>query len=112
MSPSTSLNESAPKPAHAAMKMKSRESRLVLPPKAAAHAEDHRKEKAKPLRLMLAGGGAGAVAKTCVAPLERIKMLMQVFGMTNPSSAKTPTILRTAKTIWKQEGVAGFWTAS
>ena len=102
MSRATTLNESGADHAHTEVKMKSRESRLVLPPKAAAHALDHRKEKAKPLRLMLAGGGAGAVAKTCVAPLERIKMLMQVFGMTNPSSAKTPTILRTAQAIWKQ----------
>ena len=93
--------------------MKSRESRAVLPPKAAAHVQhEGRKDRTKPLRLLVAGGGAGAVAKTCVAPLERIKMLMQVYGMTNPSSEKAPTIARTAKAVWSSEGVAGFWKAS
>ena len=82
-----------------------------MPPKAAAHVDDTGEElvRGKPLRLMVAGGFAGATAKTCVAPLERIKMLMQVYGMTNPSSAKHPTILRTAKAIHSNEGFQGFW---
>lgn len=53
--------------------------------------------------LVLAGGVAAALAKTAVAPLERLKLLRQLGEASGePLGAMVATILRT-------EGPAGFW---
>ena len=63
----------------------------------------------KGFRMMLAGGLAGAVAKTTVAPLERIKMLLQVHGMTAKPQAKTPGMLTITRSVLMTDGPIGFW---
>jgi len=52
-------------------------------------------------RLMLAGGGAGAIAKTLVAPFERVKILCQ--------TGQTQGLLLTYKQVMQEEGFLGFW---
>lgn len=51
---------------------------------------------------MAAGGAAGIVAKTVVAPFERVKIVCQ----TGESHAG---MVRTTAAIWRLEGVRGFW---
>lgn len=59
-------------------------------------------------RTLVAGALSGAVAKTAVAPFDRTKILMQVsqmFGTQNYSGG----VVSTMSTIWRTEGVLGFF---
>lgn len=60
-----------------------------------------RKKGPKWYKVLVCGSGAGAVAKTCVAPLERVKMLCQ--------TGETTGFVRTFKTVLENEGVVGLW---
>eukprot|EP00941_MAST-03F_sp_MAST-3F-sp1_P004873 g4873.t1 len=70
-------------------------------------AEDSRQrrrscKKKNVARFLLAGGLAGCVAKTCVAPLERVRILAQTGGLVGGIWPSMREIIRT-------EGVVGFW---
>ena len=61
------------------------------------------KEKTHPTEYFIAGGFAGVVSRTVIAPIERVKILYQVNKGTSESG------LAVAQKIWKNEGALAFW---
>ncbi|KAL0394181.1 UNVERIFIED_CONTAM: Mitochondrial carrier protein CoAc1 [Sesamum latifolium] len=57
------------------------------------------------VKELIAGGAAGAFSKTAVAPLERIKILLQ----TRSQGFHSLGIFQSLKKLLKHEGVAGFY---
>ncbi|KAL9247280.1 hypothetical protein vseg_020727 [Gypsophila vaccaria] len=57
------------------------------------------------VRELIAGGAAGAFAKSAVAPLERIKILFQ----TRPDGFQSIGVYRSLKKVLKHEGVQGLY---
>uniref|UniRef100_A0AAR2LZX4 EF-hand domain-containing protein n=1 Tax=Pygocentrus nattereri TaxID=42514 RepID=A0AAR2LZX4_PYGNA len=56
-------------------------------------------------RHLVAGGGAGAVSRTCTAPLDRLKVLMQVHG----SRSSNMCIMSGLTQMIKEGGVRSLW---
>ncbi|CAJ1403302.1 unnamed protein product [Effrenium voratum] len=66
------------------------------------------------LKKVVAGGVAGCVSKTAVAPLSRVTVLMQVQSMRPHkfSDGKNPNnqyLWASLRKIYLEEGIAGFW---
>ncbi|KAK4758540.1 hypothetical protein SAY87_019841 [Trapa incisa] len=57
-------------------------------------------------KSLVAGGVAGGVSRTAVAPLERLKILLQVQ---NPHSIKYNGTMQGLKYIWRTEGFKGLF---
>ncbi|KAF3448675.1 hypothetical protein FNV43_RR09388 [Rhamnella rubrinervis] len=57
-------------------------------------------------KSLIAGGVAGGVSRTAVAPLERLKILLQVQ---NPHSIKYSGTVQGLKYIWRSEGFRGLF---
>ncbi|XP_030644228.1 calcium-binding mitochondrial carrier protein SCaMC-2-A [Chanos chanos] len=56
-------------------------------------------------RHLVAGGGAGAVSRTCTAPLDRLKVLMQVHG----SRSNNMCIMTGLTQMIKEGGIRALW---
>ncbi|KAM1470263.1 hypothetical protein TB2_040776 [Malus domestica] len=57
-------------------------------------------------KSLVAGGVAGGVSRTAVAPLERLKILLQVQ---NPHNIKYNGTIQGLKYIWRSEGFRGLF---
>ncbi|CAI2183130.1 5843_t:CDS:2 [Funneliformis geosporum] len=57
-----------------------------------------------PIKHLIAGGVAGAISRTVVSPLERIKILFQIQG---PEPASYRGIIPTITKLWREEGWIG-----
>jgi len=66
--------------------------------------EEPTKPKHVFVKSVVCGGLAGCVAKTVVAPLERLRILRQV--------EERGTFASAASRVWRQEGFVGFWTGN
>lgn len=64
-----------------------------------------------PLTTLLAGGVAGAVSRTAVAPLERLKILFQVQVLSQPSGAspRYTSVSQALTSLWQREGIRGLF---
>lgn len=66
-------------------------------------------------RLLVAGGMSGVVTKSMIAPLERIKIVLQVQnmadadGMAVKDNAKYRGIVGTLRRLYVEEGIRGLW---
>ena len=70
--------------------------------------------KNKRVRQAMAGAGAGAITKSAVAPLERVKILFQIQGMKGEtgSTRKYRGMMQALRLITKEEGVVALWRPS
>lgn len=76
---------------------------------ALAEQQRHREVYDRVITQLLCGGVAGAVARTVVAPLDRVKILMQTQYLSEAGQNKYRNIPQTIKTIVEEQGFTKLW---
>ncbi len=61
------------------------------------------------LRTLAAGAVAGAISRTCVAPMERLKIIFQTQVQLPGQVPKYHGVVQSLRLIWREEGVAGMF---
>jgi hypothetical protein len=60
-------------------------------------------QRTSPREYFIAGGTAGIISRTCIAPIERVKILYQIGAANGPAWHQLPG------RILREEGVLAFW---
>jgi solute carrier family 25 (mitochondrial adenine nucleotide translocator), member 4/5/6/31 len=66
-------------------------------------------KESKHFRAAVAGACAGALAKTAVAPIERVKLLRQLETTLSNPTYRNKTTIQIASQILRDEGILAFW---
>ncbi|CAN0909580.1 Mitochondrial substrate carrier family protein B [Linum grandiflorum] len=83
-------------------------SKKQQPPPVQQH--QHQQSQIGTISQLVAGGVAGALSKTCTAPLARLTILFQIQGMhSTAASLSKASIWHEASRIVREEGVRAFW---
>ncbi|KAJ5521144.1 hypothetical protein N7463_001597 [Penicillium fimorum] len=78
---------------------------------------EHLKDEGTKRQVVLAGGIAGLISRFCIAPLDvvKIRLQLQIHSLSDPASHQSVNgpvykgTLSTMRTIMKQEGITGLW---
>ncbi|KAL4799899.1 mitochondrial carrier domain-containing protein [Aspergillus venezuelensis] len=78
---------------------------------------EHLKDEGTRRQVVLAGGIAGLISRFCIAPLDvvKIRLQLQIHSLSDPSLSPRPNgpvykgTLSTLKTILREEGLPGLW---
>eukprot|EP00285_Hemiselmis_virescens_P011260 CAMPEP_0173377718 /NCGR_PEP_ID=MMETSP1356-20130122/996_1 /TAXON_ID=77927 ORGANISM="Hemiselmis virescens, Strain PCC157" /NCGR_SAMPLE_ID=MMETSP1356 /ASSEMBLY_ACC=CAM_ASM_000847 /LENGTH=422 /DNA_ID=CAMNT_0014330583 /DNA_START=41 /DNA_END=1309 /DNA_ORIENTATION=+ len=103
----TNLLQNGPKSAPLAMEqvIKSKQSPLL----AMASAPASGSGKGGFMRTFLKGGISATISKTAVAPIERIKLLLQVQATSTQITEPYKGIMDCASRVYKDQGIGAFW---
>jgi len=69
--------------------------------------EDYSNQYAKFFKQLACGGMAGGIARSSVAPVDRVKILLQTYHLTKGGEA--PGMVEMFKLVYKNEGLQQFW---
>jgi solute carrier family 25 (adenine nucleotide translocator) protein 4/5/6/31 len=71
--------------------------------------EKKKKRKNSSMRSAVAGAFSGAFAKTAVAPIERVKLLMQLQSSLGSTNYKNKSTFQMMFIIYREQGYLAFW---